>query len=101
MATLEEMDGKLDMIITSIATIKQRCVDRGKTIDGHRKTLYGNDGTGGVVAKQSQVVQRLDCMNKVETTKKEWAMRIMGPIISGLIVAALLGLLVMWKFSGN
>ncbi len=91
MASLEIMDGKLDKIIESIATIEQRCVDRGKTIEGHRKTLYGNDGTAGVVAK-------VNTLNGINTTKQKWAMRIIGPIISALIIAALFGLLAIWKF---
>jgi hypothetical protein len=92
MASLEEMDGKLDRIITSVAKIEQRCIDRGVTIDGHRKTLYGNDGTGGVVAK-------VNTLNGINTTKEKWAMRIIGPIISALVIAALFGLFAMWKFS--
>jgi len=94
MTTLEDIDLKLDTVITSIATINQRCIDRGRTIDGHGKTLYGNDGTGGVVAK-------VNTLNTANKTRKEWAMQIVSPIISALIVAAIFGLFAMWKFSGT
>lgn len=94
MATLEEMDGKLDTIITNIATINQRCVDRGRVLDGHGKTLYGENGLGGVVAK-------VTTLNGANTTRKEWAMRIISPIISAVLVAAIFGLFVMWKLSGT
>jgi hypothetical protein len=96
MATLEDIDGKLDMLITSIATIEQRCVDRGRVIDGHGKTLYGDDGMGGMVSR----VNTLSAAKLADTTRKEWAMRIMGHVITALVVAAFLGLLIMWKFSG-
>ena len=94
MASLEIMDGKLDKIIKSIATIEQRCVDRGRTMDGHRKTLYGENGLGGVVAK-------VNTLNGINTTKKEWAMKILGPIISAFVIAALFGLFAIWKFSNG
>ena len=98
---LNDMDGKLDSVLTGIATINQRCIDRGRAIDGHRKTLYGDNGTGGVVAKVNTLSSVAKTAKDINTTKKEWAMRILGPVISGLIVAAVLGLLVMWKLSGT
>lgn len=94
---LADMDGKLDTVLTGIATINQRCLDRGRTIDGHGKTLYGDNGTGGVVAKVNTLNSTVETEQKSNTTKNEWAMRIIGPIISALVVSAILGGLILWK----
>jgi hypothetical protein len=74
MASLEEIDTKLDVIMKSVAKIEQRCVERGRIIDGHGKTLYGQNGRGGVVA----TVNKLNGVNK---DRKEWIMKIGAAVI--------------------
>lgn len=97
MADLDVMDGKLDDILQNVATINQRCVDRLRILDGHGKTLYGEDGTGGLVAKQNEANLRLKNMNGVAKDRKDWAKSIIAPVIAALIISVVVCALFIWK----
>ena len=97
MADLETMDGKLDDILQNVATINQRCVDRLRILDGHGKTLYGNDGAGGLVARQNEVNLRLKNMNGVAKDRNDWARSIVAPVIAALLVSVIMAAIVIWK----
>jgi len=97
MATLDEVYEVCSSIKQEIATINQRCVDRGRAIDGHQKTLYGADGAGGVVAKQNKTIDRLDRMNGTASKKDEWLYRIISPVIVGVVLGIVYALVNLWK----
>lgn len=97
MADLDLMDGKLDDLLISVAAINERCIARGQTIDGHGRTLYGDDGAGGLVAKQNEVNLHLKNMNGVAKDRKEWAKSIAAPVIAALLVSAIMAAIVIWK----
>lgn len=90
MATIDDVFKVCNTIQNDIATINQRCKDCQQKIEGHQKTLYGQDGTKGIVA-------RINALNGASKDKREWIMRIASPVISGLIVAAIIAMLYLWK----
>ena len=94
---LKDIDTKLDTLIENNATINQRCLDRGNTIDGYGKTLYGGDGAGGIVAKQNENTHRLDNMNDVSKDRKDWLKSIIAPVIAALLISAIMAAVVIWK----
>lgn len=94
---LAAIDVKLDTVITSIATINQRCLDKGKTINGHGMTLYGPDGAGGIVVKQNEVNLRLKNMNGVNKDRKDWLKSIIAPVIAALLISVIFAAIVIWK----
>lgn len=97
MATIDEVHDICIEIKQEVAIINQRCVDRGKTIDGHGQTLYGENGTEGVVAKQNSVMQTLRDMAKSGAIAEQWRQRIVAPVITALIISTILGGLILWK----
>ena len=94
---VEKTDGKVSELCIGVAEINQRCLDRLRIMDGHTRTLYGDDGTAGVVARQNKVVEKLQNMNGVAKEKHEWSMRILAPVISQIIIAVILAIYVIWK----
>jgi len=89
MATIDEVHQVCIVIQKDIATINQRCKDCHKKIEGHQKTLYGENGTRGIVA-------RINVLSGESKDKKEWLMRIASPVIASLITGAILGLIGIW-----
>ena len=85
----------------NIATIKQKCFDRGVKLDGFNKSLYGEDGLSGVVGKQIKVMQELEMNRSAKTTAAERFWRFFDRVASTLVVAAIITLLYMWKTAGT
>ena len=95
--TVQDNNEKISELCQGIATITQRCIDRGAKIDGHRRTLYGENGTGGVVAKQNTIMQKINNMNNNNEDRKDLAKKILMRVVSDLLIVGILALLYMWK----
>ena len=92
--TIDDVFNVCVHIKEEIATINQRCVDRGKTIEGHQKTLYGGDGRGGIVATVNK-------LNNQDANRKALLTKIIASVVSALLVSAILALFAIWKYSGT
>lgn len=91
---IKQVNEKMDTVIEWKGTVDQRCEDRGDTIDGLQKTLFGNPAKqDGVVSK---VQALMTCKNQVKN-RKEWAMGIVAGVLKWAIIAIIVWLLVMWK----
>ena len=99
MATLESIEGQLLVISSDVASINAREIAMAKIVEGHRRTLYGPNGTQGVVAKQNTVMDTLKTIEKQTLKEEAWKQKILAPVISGLVVAAVLGALMIWKLN--
>ena len=90
---------KVDELCVGVGKINERCDARLKIIDGHTRTLYGQDGTGGIVSKQNSILGRLKNINNITADKKKWTKVIVAPIVVAIIVAIIIAAMTLWKSS--
>ena len=78
--------GKVDKVNNSVVAIEERCVARGETIESLKKTLYGEDGASGLVAKQ--IVAKQVCKNMLKNKSRlhEWTLRIVPPVVVAVVL---------------
>lgn len=111
MATLESLEAELknntrivsnlcesvEITNKAIATINERCLNRGQTLDGHTRTLYGDNGAGGIVARVNTL--NGDCINKkaANVQVKDFFLGVAQKLIVWGIISVVVFLLYSWK----
>jgi hypothetical protein len=91
-ALVEDMNQKMGNLCVSVGKINERCEAREKILHGHTITLFGEDGTSGVVARQNRILQQFESSINLEKNKQQWKQKIFSPVISAIIVAIITGL---------
>ena len=88
--SLKKLHDKFDDFSKWRATVDERCSGRKQNIDGHRTTLYGQDGRNGLV-------QQANSNTEFISSFKVWSIKILGGAMVAALIAVAAMLLNLWK----
>lgn len=90
---VKKIDVKVDKLCNWQGAVEERCQNRASSAAGMKRTVYGDNGRGGLVA---DVKQLQDC--KKETGKwRSFVMGVAKTVVSAVIIAIIMWFILMYK----
>jgi hypothetical protein len=89
---LERIDANVAALLQWQAKMDERCSSRLQILQGHQRTLYGNDGLDGLVTQTNSNCDFIE-------NAKAWQLKVFGGVVAAAIISVGAAILSLWKAS--
>ena len=95
--TVEGQGEKLDEVRNAVASIKPVCEAHQRALDGYAKTLFGTEGSTGIVKQIAVNTGRIESLETNKRERGEIFWRIAVQVLVFVIMAVIVFGLALWK----
>jgi hypothetical protein len=87
---LKRIDANIAALLQWQSKMDERCQNRLQILQGHQRTLYGDDGADGIVAQTNSNSEFIG-------QARAWQLKIFGGVMAAAIIAVGAAILSLWK----